>query len=123
MISERVFPNVPSSAAQARRYTLDVLGNVSPGVAENAAIMVSELVTNSLRHSAGEFTVTIDRSDDQIRIAVGDGGPGNPSPRDPAPSEPTGRGLRIVGALADSWGVSPNADGPGKVVWFTILAR
>ena len=43
-----------------------------------------------------------------------------PTVRVPTISEPSGRGLRIVRELADSYGVRPLADAPGKTVWFVV---
>jgi anti-sigma regulatory factor (Ser/Thr protein kinase) len=82
--------------------------------------MVSELATNSLRHAGSDFRVHVERDDGQVRVAVSDSGPGQPFLRSPHPREPTGRGLRIVQALADDWGVAPLHDGRGKVVWFAV---
>jgi anti-sigma regulatory factor (Ser/Thr protein kinase) len=122
MIEERVFPNSPTAATQARRYALSVLGTLPPEVAEDVAVMVSELATNCLRHAGSPFTVTIDRAEGKIRVAVDDAGPGTPAMRSPAPTQPSGRGLRIVQALSQSWGVNPHTSGPGKTVWFVIPA-
>ena len=122
MIDERVFPNSPAAATQARRYVLSVLGAVPPNIAEDVAVMVSELATNCLRHAGSPFTVTVDRAGGQIRIAVDDAGPGTPTVRSPLPTQPSGRGLRIVQELSQSWGVNPHQRGPGKTVWFVISA-
>jgi anti-sigma regulatory factor (Ser/Thr protein kinase) len=89
-------------------------------VAEAVGVMVSELATNSLRHAGSDFRVRVDTDDRLIRVAVSDSGPGQPFLRSPHPREPTGRGLRIVQALADDWGVAPLREGRGKVVWFTL---
>jgi two-component sensor histidine kinase len=120
MIAARTFPKTPTAVTHARRFVLEALGEVGPDVADNAAVMVSELATNSVRHAASQFTVTIDRTADEIRVSVDDDGAGLPMVKSPPPAEPTGRGLRIVGALADAWGVTPHAHGPGKSVWFTL---
>lgn len=122
MTPERTFPNAPTSVTQARRFVLEALDDVAPAAAENAAVMVSELATNSLRHAASQFTVTIERIGEHITISVGDGGPGQPTVQSPQPAEPTGRGLRIVAALSEAWGVTPH-DRAGKTVWFTIAAN
>jgi hypothetical protein len=55
-----------------------------------------------------------------VRIEVTDRGAGMPTLRIPPASEPTGRGLRIVRELADSFGVEPLPDPPGKTVWFVV---
>ncbi len=87
---------------------------------ESVALMVSELATNVLVHAATGFTVTVERRGDYLRIEVRDAGGGAPILRSPPPSEPHGRGLRIVGEFAADWGVDGLDDGPGKSVWFTM---
>ena len=86
--------------------------------------MVTELAANAVRHAASHFTVKVDRIDGEIRVEVSDIGPGRPAVRSPEPTEPSGRGLRIVQALARAWGVVPAPPGEvGKTVWFTITLQ
>jgi two-component sensor histidine kinase len=120
MSDERRFGNTPESVTQARRFAVMAVGSVPSDVAEAVAVMVSELATNSVRHAGTHFSVRVDREGARIRVAVADAGSGQPAVRSPRPNEPTGRGLRIVRALADKWGVAPLQDGRGKVVWFTV---
>ena len=122
MSNERIFPNEARAATEARHFTLGLLGDIDPAVAEDAAVMVSELATNSIRHAATQFTVAVDRADGHIRVAVSDIGPGVPEVQSPEPQQPTGRGLRIIQALADDWGVIAHS-GSGKTVWFVIDKR
>jgi len=119
MTAERVFPYAFVAVTQARHYVLDILERIGDGVAGDAAVMVSELATNSVRHAASGFTVSVDRTTEHITVAVADPGPGEPRMCAPKPTDGSGRGLRIVNALADEWGVETNS-GPGKSVWFTI---
>jgi anti-sigma regulatory factor (Ser/Thr protein kinase) len=123
MSPQRRFPNEAASVSEARRYTLRTLDALAPQLSDAVAVMVSELAANAVRHTGSHFTVTIDRSDDLIRVAVSDGGPGSPIVRNPEPVEPSGRGLQIVQALAADWGVVPAANPPGKTVWFTVPAE
>jgi hypothetical protein len=55
-----------------------------------------------------------------VRVAVSDDGDRLPRLRTPEPREHSGRGLQIVRALADDWGVTENVGGPGKTVWFVV---
>jgi hypothetical protein len=66
-----------------------------------------------------DITVTIERTADRVRVDVSDAGAGAIEMKDPDPSDPTGRGLRIIDRLSDSWGVEA-APGDGKSVWFTL---
>lgn len=123
MTEERTFANAPASIPRARRYALQVLTGVAADLADAVAIMVSELATNSVRHTATEFTVSIDRGPQEIRVAVTDAGDHQPTLRSPGPTEPSGRGLQIVKALADDWGVAEMVDRPGKTVWFNLAVQ
>jgi anti-sigma regulatory factor (Ser/Thr protein kinase) len=90
-------------------------------VREAVELMATELATNCVQHAQTAFELTIDHGQGQIRIEVRDTGPGRPVPRSPTPSERTGRGLRIVEAMSDSWGIDPSSR--GKTVWFTVPQR
>jgi anti-sigma regulatory factor (Ser/Thr protein kinase) len=121
MSPQRRFPNEATSVGEARRYTLAAIDGLPPQLADAVAVMVSELAANAVRHTGSHFTLTIDRSPELIRIAVTDRGSGSPIVKNPEPVEPSGRGLQIVQALADDWGVVPASEPPGKTVWFTIV--
>jgi PAS domain S-box-containing protein len=55
-----------------------------------------------------------------VRVEVSDGSVGFPTPPEQLSDEPNGRGLHIVRALADSWGIDMRRDRPGKTVWFSM---
>lgn len=120
MSPQRRFANDAASVREARRFVLDAVDAISPGAADAIAVMVSELAANAVRHTGSHFTVAVDRLPDQIRVAVGDSGPGDPVVRAPEPAELSGRGLQIVRALAADWGVIPAVGMQGKTVWFTL---
>ena len=120
MIRERVFPNTLASVSEARHFAQDELTGIPKARAEEIAVMVSELTTNSVSHAASEFTITIRRNADEVYIGVSDMGPGEPALRTPRPTEALGRGLQIVRELADHWGVIPAPNASGKTVWFSV---
>jgi two-component sensor histidine kinase len=120
MIAERTFPHAVESVGRARRYALDAVGDAPSEIVDSIAVMVSELATNSVRHAASPFTLTVDRGATRVRIAVADDGDTLPTLRTPEPREHSGRGLQIVRALADEWGVTENVGRPGKTVWFVL---
>jgi anti-sigma regulatory factor (Ser/Thr protein kinase) len=120
MSTRRTFPHAVESIGRARHFVLDALGELPDHVNDAIAVMVSELATNSVRHAKSPFTVTVHRDAARVRVAVGDEGDRLPSLRTPEPREHSGRGLQIVRALADEWGVTENAEGPGKSVWFVV---
>jgi anti-sigma regulatory factor (Ser/Thr protein kinase) len=81
----------------------------------DAALMVSELVTNAFLHGIGTISLRIDVEADAVRIEVSDHGDAALTPS-PAPGAHGGWGLRIVDQLADDWGVLAGS----TKVWFKI---
>ena len=111
-------PRVPVSVARARaglRPLRDALGDRY----EDTVLMVSELVTNAIRHGRGATVrMTARVRGGSFHLEVVDGGHGFEAPDRPAdPSSPGGRGLQIVGSLSDDWGVY---EGNSTHVWFVI---
>jgi anti-sigma regulatory factor (Ser/Thr protein kinase) len=119
MIVRRSFEPSEASVGAARRFVAGTITDVAVGVAESVSVMVSELSTNALIHAVGGFEVIVDRSDHHVLVSVHDQGDGTPELQSPDTSEPHGRGLRIVDALSDQWGISSTADA-GKSVWFRL---
>jgi anti-sigma regulatory factor (Ser/Thr protein kinase) len=115
--ASRSFPCQPEAVTAARRFVRDVLSDHARETVEAAELMTSELATNCVRHAQTDFVLAI-HARGQIRIEVSDSGGGRPIVLSPAPHELSGRGLRIVEAMSDAWGVVPGSD--GKAVWFTV---
>ena len=118
----RRFPATPSSVGEARRFLLGTLRDPGADDADALALMLSELATNAVQHAATEFEVSVHVAPDcgRVRVEVSDSAPGYPTPQDPVPDAPDGRGLHIVRALADAWGIEMRRDRPGKTVWFSV---
>ncbi|CCH33385.1 ATP-binding protein [Actinosynnema sp. NPDC047251] len=110
-------PATAGASAQARRIVGEAVAawGVSPDVAEDAALVVTELVSNAVDHAAGPLELTVSRTEAGIRVEVADQSPAQPAPRPVQVDSARGRGLIIVAALSREWGTSPKAD--GKVVW------
>ncbi|MGW3632375.1 ATP-binding protein [Streptomyces sp. NPDC005122] len=109
----------PASVAQARHLTRARLAGwaMSDDTCDTAVLVVSELVTNAILHSASRRVVCeLHDNDDLVRIAVRDEGraPGEPHPS-PRPDEEHGRGLPLVAAVCRAWGAQDT--GPGLLVW------
>jgi anti-sigma regulatory factor (Ser/Thr protein kinase) len=115
------FRGVTSSAPQARRFLTESLAGVGPDLLEELSLVVSELAANAIRHGGTDFTLCIEQDEDAIRIEVEDRGPGHPQIRSPGPAELSGRGLQIVEAFADDWGVVRHPGDAGKTVWVSVV--
>jgi anti-sigma regulatory factor (Ser/Thr protein kinase) len=116
----------PRNVAAARSELLNTLALWGLGeVSDSATLVLSELLTNALRHtrpSAGDRIETAFlRVGPRLRIEVHDGADEQPVPRPADLEAPNGRGLMLVTALADSWNVMPR-DGGGKITWAEISA-
>ncbi|MEV8462370.1 ATP-binding protein [Streptomyces griseosporeus] len=110
----------PGSPAQARRLTRARLTGweVCEDTCDTAALVISELVTNAIVHTASSRVVCeLHDHDDLVRIAVRDEGcaPGQPTAAGQRGEEEHGRGLLLVDALCHAWGAHEN--GPGLLVW------
>jgi hypothetical protein len=110
----------PGSPAQARRLTRARLTHwsVCEDTCDSAALVVSELVTNAIVHTASSRVVCeLHDNDDLVRIAVRDEGcaPGEPHPSPQRGEEEHGRGLLLVDSLCHAWGAHEH--GPGLLVW------
>ena len=100
------------ASAEARRVVVTDLEarGVPESIIDEAELVLSELVANSLRHASpladGTIRVHWKAKNEVVEVEVSDGGgPSQPSVRRPAPWAPSGRGLRIVRSIAHEWGV------------------
>ncbi|MBB4705459.1 anti-sigma regulatory factor (Ser/Thr protein kinase) [Sphaerisporangium siamense] len=85
---------------------------------DDVTVVVTELLANALIHGEPPIHLTLRRAHGALVGAVTDLGPGRPRLLAAAADLEHGRGLRIVDALTDSWGVDPLPGGAGKTIWF-----
>jgi serine/threonine-protein kinase RsbW len=117
-----LLPGHPRSASEARAFARRVLGPRHPAL-QAVEIAVSELATNAVRHTVsglpgGRFLVTLAVTRAGVLVSVYDGGAsGVPHIPDRTEGE-HGRGLEIVSALAEEWGIGRHDD--GRVTWCLI---
>ncbi|MFF4142857.1 ATP-binding protein [Streptomyces sp. NPDC001698] len=116
----------PGSPARARRLTRTRLTgwSVCEDTCDAAALVVSELVTNAIVHTASrQIVCELQDEDELVRIAVRDEGcaPGEPQPSPRRPEEEHGRGLLLVDAMCLAWGAQEQ--GTGLVVWAELPRR
>lgn len=86
---------------------------------EVAQLLVSELVTNAVRHSDSDVILLDIGFHDDLRVAVTDASPQVPQPGPSTSNDRDGRGLLLVDSLAKRWGVD-RTSGNGKRVWFEL---
>jgi anti-sigma regulatory factor (Ser/Thr protein kinase) len=110
----------------ARRLLADLLLAWSQphldGLADDATVVVSELVTNAVLHAGGDGALRLEISADQngtLRIAISDGSSLEPTMQELTDDAEGGRGLQIVQRLSARWGVEDGPSG-GKRIWVEL---
>jgi anti-sigma regulatory factor (Ser/Thr protein kinase) len=114
-------PAIGSSVSLARRFVTSALRERGlEQLCDDAALAVSELVTNAVLHARTQVDVTVRTGGPVVEVAVGDLAPYLPALRSFGALATTGRGLAVVASLSSDRGVRPRE--VGKVVWFTLAA-
>jgi serine/threonine-protein kinase RsbW len=119
---ERELAVTPEAAAEARHALGDIADVLPGGRARDVRLLVSELVTNAVRHANLDdgdlILLVIELAADQLRVEVHDSGGGFvPTSPSPDPTRPSGWGLYLVAELADRWGVESDER---TLVWFEL---
>ncbi|MEW2394635.1 ATP-binding protein [Streptomyces sp. NPDC046862] len=120
--AEWTFPAEPGAVRAARAVVREQLrGWHLESLADLTALLVSELVTNALRHATGPIGVRLVRPSGPLGVLlveVSDPLPDPPRERLPRPDDESGRGLQLVASSSRAWGTRPGA--AGKTVWFEL---
>lgn len=98
-----------------RRAARTALAGGPPEVVDAAELVVTELLTNALLHGAAPVRLVVAMEGEQVRLEVSDGSHVLPVRLLTSTDGMTGRGLALVDALAETWGVEPTPD--GKTIW------
>lgn len=85
---------------------------------DTCVLLVSEVVTNALRHTDGEIVLALWRYPDRLRVEVSDETSRAVESRGGGLLDESGRGVPLMNALSSRWGSAPH--GQGKVVWFEL---
>jgi anti-sigma regulatory factor (Ser/Thr protein kinase) len=106
----------PREAREFCRAVLEAWGLADE--AELVTLLVSELVTNSVRYTAGGIELRLSMPDDRLLVEIHDQECELPVQRAAGSADERGRGLLLVQQLSSRWGARPDQD--GKVVWFEV---
>jgi anti-sigma regulatory factor (Ser/Thr protein kinase) len=114
-----------TAPAKGRRVLEGLAGRVPDTTLDDARLLLTELMTNAIRH-AGErqdetISVLIRAAPSELFVEVADRGRGF-GPADAVSAAGAGWGLFLLDRLAQSWGVG-EAEGGGAVVWFRLRWR
>ena len=122
-----LLPFTASSVGVARRHLVSDLieAGICGAAVGDAALVISELLSNALQHGAplpgSGIRAAWDAEADSVRVSVSDGGGlTRPELGEPTPATTGGRGLRIVERLSRRWGTLCDAD--GTTVWAEVEA-
>lgn len=111
-----------TAPAEARAFLHEVgCSEHATALLEDAVLLVSEMVTNAVRHGGPPLVVEVDCDEVALQVRVRDGSPVLPVSRTPDPAAEGGRGMVLLQLLSDDWGVEPAED--GKSVWFRLRPK
>jgi anti-sigma regulatory factor (Ser/Thr protein kinase) len=115
----------PDAAAEARRALARFADHVPERRLRDVRLLVSELVTNAVRHAGlspdDKIRLLVQHRDSVLRVEVHDPGTGfEPRPPVPDPARASGWGLYLVDELADRWGMEGTRG--GTRIWFELDA-
>jgi anti-sigma regulatory factor (Ser/Thr protein kinase) len=117
--AEYLLPSVPTGVSKARSLVrTELTGWGHENLIDDCLLIVSELVTNAIRYGGSAYALRLEDREDRLYGEVFDPGGGEPRQCSPNVDAVSGRGLQIVAAIADDWGVTTTQG--GKVVWFAV---
>jgi serine/threonine-protein kinase RsbW len=115
-------PGGTRAAGVARRSVLSVQAGLPGAIRHRLALLLSELVTNSIQYGGAGSHETVQvrlaSSSERVRVEVFDPGASGAGPRDRV-EEAGGYGLMLVDRLADDWGREDTEAG-GTLAWFEL---
>jgi len=119
---ELVLPKDASAPSVARNWLRAVgCGSHGGDLLDDAALLVSELVTNALLYGGPPIVLAVDCDGCGLEVRVRDGSSRWPVPRPAGPDAENGRGFLLLDILSERWGVEAEVDGAGgKEVWFRL---
>lgn len=120
-VVEQSWPAEAATVPAARRFVRRYLAEHSlPELADNAELIVTELVSNVVLHVGGSVRVRVVAADDQLHLEVSDDSQLPPLLRSFSATSSTGRGMRLVHSQSAEHGVRVEAQ--GKTIWVRLTA-
>lgn len=119
MLASKIFEPEPDQVSAARCFVSRVL-RCCDATHSDVSMMVSELATNAVLHARSEFEVSVAVANERIRVEVSDHNSRLPTMVIVSPDAYSGRGLMLVQALSDAWGIEAQPN-HGKSIWFEVL--
>lgn len=125
LLRERFYRRERRSVPAAREFVREAVTDWGFGVRlDDVLLCVSELATNALVHGVPpgrgyRVRLLLEKGGVALRVEVHDSGNGEPGVREP--DGESGRGLLLVAAVADRWGVGERS--PGEIVWCEFVGR
>jgi serine/threonine-protein kinase RsbW len=109
-----------AAVGKGRRMAREVLVSwgLERDLVDETELVVGELLANAIRHGEAPTTLSMRFAGRCIGGEVHDQGDMFEAPPEASKDAEHGRGLHIVDAYVDQWGVDPAGDGRGKVVWW-----
>jgi len=110
-----------SAPARARAFVADAgqEWGLPEIMIESAQLATSELVSNSVEHALSGAEIVLERQpDNRLHISVRDNSQAFPVMHPVEAARPRGRGMALVEALAEVWGITPHPD--GKTIWLQL---
>lgn len=121
MLTATRFRRAVQEIPRSRRFVSDAIEDYGGKVTDAVMLVVSELITNAVRHGRGEVELRVHIDGDEVRVEVlDDGHAAVAAPlKPPAPSSLGGRGLLLVREVSKRWGSGFDDDGR-TMVWAEV---
>ncbi|UDY25084.1 ATP-binding protein [Nocardioides sp. Kera G14] len=117
-------PFRPESVRAARAIVRTFGAELADDTMADAELLVSEVVTNAVRHGGPDISLTVEVEGGSVTIGVTDGSNVMPMTGTAvAATKASGRGLLLVDQVAAAWGVTTHSGKDGKTVWFRLADR
>jgi anti-sigma regulatory factor (Ser/Thr protein kinase) len=117
----RSFEAADTEVSACRRFIRSALDDWGVDPAD-VVLLTSELATNAVVHARSSFLVVVDRCGTRVRVAVSDSDTRSIGVTDVPDDAFSGRGLAMVDAMSDAWGIDCRTR-QGKTVWFELEVR